>query len=92
MAKKIGYVVEASARKNLEKGGAWLATFSIHDEINQQVTYTASTAWTNANAAKRWFKSQVVERTTRKTMKFTTVATDANEKATAISGTLIFKS
>ena len=92
MAKKIGYVVEASARKNLEKGGAWLATFNIHDEINQEVTYTATSAWTNANAAKRWFKAQVVERTTRKSMKFTVVATDANEKATAITGTLIFKS
>ena len=90
MAKKVKYAVDAHARKNLGIGGAWLATFTIHNEATQEVVYTETSAWTNANACKRWFKALVLERTSRKTIKATTVATGENDKATAIQATLIF--
>jgi len=90
MAKKVKYTVDAYARKNLRVGGAWLATFAIHNESTQEVIFTESTAWTNANACKRWFKALVLERTSRKTIKVTTIATGENDKATAIQATLTF--
>jgi len=92
VAKKVSSSVSVEARKNIEKGGAWLATFTLRNEDTVEVVCTATTAWTNANACKRWLKSQVQERTTRKTIKFETVATDANDKATVIVGSLFFKS
>jgi hypothetical protein len=92
MAKKVTYSVDAQARKNTEKGGAWLATFTLRNEDEQEVVFETTTAWTNANACKRWLKSVVVERTTRKSIKMSVTATDANDKATVVVGTLVFKS
>ena len=75
MAKKVNQTLKAIIKKNTEKGGAWLATYVILDD-NSESVHEARSAWTNASACKRWLKAEVIENTTRKSVKL--VAVDEN--------------
>ena len=91
MAKKIGYVVEASARKNLEKGGAWLAVVQVNNE-EAVVQAMFTTAWRNASAAKRYVKAMVQELTPRKSVKMVAgEAKDEKGRPTSFTGELTYK-
>lgn len=88
---------------NSEQGGAWMAEISIsniYEGINVRrgsgansdvVIYSNRSAWKNASAAKRWIKSQVVEKTPRKSVKMNPIKFDAKEKPTALAGVLEYK-
>jgi len=92
MAKKVTTKVSVSAHKNPAKGGAWMATFTITNEDTNEVTFSMATAWANQRACKGWFKEQVIERTTRKSIKVDVTSVDENEKPTSLHGSLTFKS
>jgi len=94
MAKKVNVVFEATAKKNPEKGGAWLTTIKITDEGMETPHKTLTAAWSNASAAKRWIKEKVQELTPRKSIKMTACTTtppDAKGKPMAWEGQIGYK-
>lgn len=89
MAKKVTRTFTATLDKNTDKGGSWLCRVAIRDENGN--TDIKVSAWSNASAGKRWVKKELVEITGRKSLKFSTVQSDANEKPTLIAGSIDFK-
>lgn len=91
MAKKVNGTFEAVLEKNNVKAGAWLATVQISYETSPTVT-TLRSAWTNASAGKRWLKEQVIENTTKKSVKMIAGSTlDEKGKPVLFTGTVSFK-
>jgi len=90
MAKKVLKTFKATIRKNREKGGAWLSTISIEDELGIK-ELTEITAWSNASAAKRHVKTKVQELTPRKSVSFVGGNPDEKEKPTLFSGVIQYK-
>lgn len=92
MAKKISAGFEAELRKNPEKGGAWLAEFSVTRADYDKAVVSGCTAWSNASAGKRWLKSMVLEHTNKKSIKMiATDEVDAKGKPVAFTGEVAFK-
>jgi hypothetical protein len=94
MAKKVNAVFEATLKKNPEKGGAWLARVTTHDEGIEEGNVIVSTAWSNASAGKRWIKEMVIKMTPRKSVKMTACTTtppDAKGKPMAFDGKVEYK-
>ena len=96
MAKKSVYLFSASAVKNTEKGGAWLAKISLTNNSSDSEEYGAGTteltSWSNASACKRWIKAKVQAMTPRKSVKMiATAAKDAKGKPVQFDGSLLFK-
>lgn len=89
MAKKLEASFKAEICKNTEKGGAWLATYTLTKE-GEEIGYVTE-AWSNASAAKRWVKAKVVERTPRKSIKMEITSKDLNDKPTCLEGVLSYK-
>ena len=89
MAKKLDATFDVEICKNTEKGGAWLATYTITKDGLEEGYVTE--AWSNASAAKRWIKAAVIAKTPRKSVKLEVTAMDANNKPTCIKGQLIYK-
>lgn len=94
MAKKVNVTFEADLIKNTQKGGAWLAEFSVTDNgIGVEKPHvTGINAFSNPSAGKRWLKEQVLEHTNKKSIKM--IATeDKDEKGKPIhfTGTVAFK-
>jgi hypothetical protein len=89
MVKKVTRTFTATLEKNLEKGGSWLCRVAIRDENGE--TNSKVSAWSNASAGKRWVKAELVEITGRKSLKFSVVQADANEKPTLIAGSIDYK-
>ena len=95
MAKKKNKLFKASLVKNLDKGGAWLATVSLFDVeadgtlvMDEQV----DAAWKNASAGKRWIKAETQRLTPRKSVKLVpSEALDEKEKPAGFFGELAFK-
>jgi len=89
MVKKVTRTFTATLEKNLEKGGSWLCRVAVRDENGE--TNSKVSAWSNASAGKRWVKAELVEITKRKSLKFSVVQADANEKPTLIAGSIDYK-
>jgi hypothetical protein len=82
---------KATLLLNAEKGGAWLATWTLTNDQDDNVV-TALSAWKNASAAKRWLKEAVVKNTPRKSIKMTaTGAVDVKGKPSAFVGNLTYR-
>lgn len=90
MAKKVLKTFKATIRKNREKGGAWLSTISIEDELGTK-ELTEITAWSNASAAKRHVKTNVQGLTPRKSISFLGTHPDEKEKPTLFYGVIQYK-
>ena len=88
MAKET-YTFRAEAYKNIEKGGAWIAVFRLTSTADELITDYS--AWTSANACKRWLKERVQEHTPRKSVKFVVGKTDANDKVIEVAGEFTYK-
>jgi hypothetical protein len=88
MAKDV-YNFSALAYKNIEKGGAWVAVFKL-ERVGGEVI-TDYSAWTSANACKRWLKERVQEHTPRKSIKFVSAKTDANDKVIEVTGEFSYR-
>ena len=92
MAKKINKVFEATLNKNLEKGGAWMATVTVKEDGVDTVDVANTAAWANASAGKRWIKEMVQKLTPRKSVKMIAgTALDAKGKPAAFEGKLTYK-
>ena len=92
MAKKVNSVFEADLIKNTEKGGAWLAEYSVSRDDYDKVAVAGRNAFSNPSAGKRWLKEQVLAHTNKKSIKM--VATeDKDEKGKPIhfTGVVAFK-
>jgi hypothetical protein len=92
MAKKVNAVFEADLIKNTEKGGAWLAEYSVSRDDYDKVAVAGRNAFSNPSAGKRWLKEQVIAHTNKKSIKM--VATeDKDEKGKPIhfTGVVAFK-
>jgi hypothetical protein len=90
MAKKVDASFTAEICKNTEKGGAWLATYTLTKD-GEELGYVTQ-AWSNASAAKRWIKSKVVERTPRKSIKMEVTIKDVvTDKPLCLKGELNYK-
>ena len=81
---------KATLLLNAEKGGAWLATWTLTNDQDDNVVKTVS-AWKNASAAKRWLKAEVQANTTRKSVKMEPTKFNELQKPTAFAGSLTFK-
>lgn len=90
MAKKVENRFHAEIRLNGEKGGAWLATVTIHDETGA-IAKSECSAWKNASAAKRWVKERVKALTPRKSVVMLGSNLNDKNKPTLLTGSLIFK-
>jgi len=91
MAKKVNQTFTATLTKNTEKGGAWLADFTIVTEGVTEVIYKES-AWANASAGKRWIKERVKESTPRKSIiMIDSGKVDEKNKPISFKGELIYK-
>ena len=96
MAKKVTQRIKVNLEKNtlVEKGGAWLLEITIWEEgltLATAPVYSATTAWANASAAKRWVKKVVVENTPRKNVKLIVSKQDSNNKPLQLIGEMIYK-
>lgn len=94
MAKKINAAFKAKLDKNLDKGGAWMATFTILHEAADgfMPVKTESSAWTSAAAAKRWLKHRLMDLTPKKSVKMVAGSqVDAKGKPASFSGEVAFK-
>jgi len=92
MVKKVNAVFEATLKKNPEKGGAWLARVTTHDEGIEEGNVIVSTAWSNASAGKRWIKEMVIKMTPRKSVKMIAgTDLDAKGKPMAFDGKVEYK-
>lgn len=94
MAKKVTRVFTAVIKKNNVKGGAWMASFTVHEDGVETADMIHAAAWSNASAAKRWIKEMVVANTPRKSIKMTACTTtppDAKGKPMAFEGTLTYR-
>lgn len=92
MPKKVNAVFEADLIKNTEKGGAWLAEYSVSRDDYDKVAVAGRNAFSNPSAGKRWLKEQVLAHTNKKSIKM--VATDerdAKDKPVNFTGTVAFK-
>lgn len=81
---------KATLLLNAEKGGAWLATWTLTNDQDDNVV-TALSAWKNASAAKRWLKAEVQANTPRKSVKMETTKLNELQKPTAFAGSLTYK-
>jgi hypothetical protein len=82
---------KATLKCNTDKGGAWLAIWTLTNDQDENVV-TMVSAWKNASAAKRWFKEQVQANTPRKSIKMLPGSeTDAKGKPVAFEGELTYK-
>jgi len=93
MAKKANLVFVATIVKNTEKGGAWLAEYTIqYENLELPSTSNAYSAWANAGAAKRWIKAMVQAHTPRRAVKFVEgQAKDDKGKAVMFTGSVTYK-
>lgn len=92
MAKKISAGFEAELYKNPEKGGAWLAVYTVTRADYDKPIASGYSAWSNASAGKRWLKSMVLEHTNKKSIKMiATEEVDAKGKPLAFDGEVAFK-
>lgn len=92
MAKKVDAVFEATLVKNMEKGGAWLATVTTHDAGIDEGYVIIQTSWANASAGKRWIKEKVQSMTPRKSIKMAAgTEVDAKGKPISWAGQVTFK-
>ena len=90
MAKEV-YTFDARLWLNTEKGGAWIAEYTVGTGQDVVGEYSA---WKNASAAKRWFKAKVQEKTTRKSVKLiadNSAPVDAKGKPTKFYGVITFR-
>ena len=75
MAKKVVKTFRSELNKNVSKGGGWLSQVQASqiDPVSgrEVVLFSATTAWTNLAAAKRWVNYYVQTNTTRKSARFT---------------------
>jgi hypothetical protein len=93
MAKKVVKTFTANLNKNLEKGGAWMATVNVTIDGIEGSNVVNMAAWSNASAGKRWVKSQVQALTPRKSVKMIAgQGKDAKGKPTTFVGVVTFKS
>lgn len=94
MSKKINAAFKGSLNKNLDKGGAWMATLTILHEAPDgfMVVKTESSAWSNASAGKRWLKHRLMDLTPKKNVKMVAgPEVDAKGKPATFSGEVAFK-
>lgn len=102
MAKKIAYKFTAILELNPEKAGAWIASVFLeqpldmtndapHNSIPDSTGSSRQSAWKNASAGKRWIKAQVLDMTTRKSVKMVVTEKNALDKPTKFVGVLEFK-
>lgn len=92
MAKKINASFEAELRKNTEKGGAWLAEFSVTRADYDKAVASGRNAFSNPSAGKRWLKEQVLANTNKKSIKMVaTEEKDAKDKPVCFNGLVAFK-
>jgi hypothetical protein len=92
MAKKVNVTFEADLIKNTQKGGAWLAEYSVIDTGMDKAHVAGINAFSNPSAGKRWLKEQVLAHTNKKSIKM--IATeDKDEKGKPIhfTGVVAFK-
>lgn len=90
MPKKVENRFHAEIRLNGEKGGAWLATITIHDEAGE-VTIEECQAWKNSSAAKRWVKERVKALTPRKSVIMLGTNLNDKNKPTLLTGSVMYK-
>jgi hypothetical protein len=91
MAKKINCIFEAELIKNQEKGGAWLAEYSVERDDGMAIS-SGRNAFSNASAGKRWLKEMVIEHTNKKSIKMiASEARDAKDKPVFFNGAVAFK-
>lgn len=90
MPKKIDRTFKVSLAKNTNKGGAWLCTINLDDELGECIL-AEITAWSNASAGKRHVKERVQALTTRKSVKLIPSGQDDKGKPTNFNGDLFFK-
>jgi len=92
MPRKVSATFNATLVKNTDKGGAWLAQWTItHEGLDNPIKMEFE-AFSNASAGKRWFKEKVAANTPRKSVKM--IATDAKDvkgKPVKFIGSLGFK-
>lgn len=81
---------KATLLLNAEKGGAWLATWTLTNDQDDNVVKGLS-AWKNASAAKRWLKAEVQANTPRKSVKMEPTKLNELQKPTAFAGSLTYK-
>jgi hypothetical protein len=92
MAKKINAFFEAELLKNQEKGGAWLAEFSVSRDDQEKPVASGRNAFSNPSAGKRWLKEQVLANTNKKSIKMLpSDDRDAKDKPVFFTGTVAFK-
>jgi hypothetical protein len=92
MPKKITAKLEAELRKNKERGGAWIAEFSVTRADYDKPVIGEYSAWSNASAGKRWLKSMVLEHTNKKSIKMVaTSEVDEKGKPILFNGEVAFK-
>lgn len=94
MARKINAAFKGSLIKNLDKGGAWMATLTILHEAPDgfMPVKTESSAWTSASAGKRWLKHRLMDLTPKKSIKMVAGSeVDAKGKPAAFNGEVAFK-
>jgi hypothetical protein len=92
MAKKVTRIFTAEIKKNNVKGGAWMASFSVHEDGVETVDMIHAAAWANASAAKRWLKENVVANTPRKSIKMVAgTDLDVKGKPLSFSGSLTYR-
>ena len=92
MAKKINAFFEAELCKNTERGGAWLAEFSVSRDDYDKVVVSGRNAFSNPSAGKRWLKEQVIANTNKKSIKMiATEERDAKDKPICFNGSVAFK-
>ena len=84
---KVKHTFSANISLNQNKGGAWLASYSL-SSASSIISQGETTAWKNASAAKRWIKERVVAKTPRKSLKWTHVVQNADSKPVEFSGVL----
>ena len=92
MAKKVTALFYATLTKNTEKGGAWIAEYSIRYEGTEAIIKNEHTAWANAGAGKRWVKAMTQTNTPRKSIKMIADdKVDEKGKPVLLKGELSYK-
>lgn len=92
MAKKVNVSFEADLIKNTQKGGAWLAEYSVIVTGDDKPSVAGINAFSNPSAGKRWLKEQVLAHTNKKSIKMVATADkDEKDKPVHFTGVVVFK-
>jgi phage terminase small subunit len=89
---KVNANFNGELRKNTEKGGAWIAEFSVTHAGADRTVNAGYSAWSNASAGKRWLKEMVLANTPKKSIKMVAnTERDAKDKPIYFNGDVVFK-